>query len=171
MIRVLSCVWAVCAVLAGVMLGGCATYDVTVSLADSLKRPDGSLPPVQVDVIGIKESEKSQWQSYPVSKYFSGEDARRKDLSARGMKEMALGASRPSETLSKDDVLWKTWQKPEFIVVMANIPGYVGVPGGEDARRQILPTSRDFWGSSKINIHVESSRLSLDASTPMKTPK
>jgi hypothetical protein len=175
MTRSLSMLVVLCSVVMGVVLGGCKAgpgqYDLTVTLADSLKRPNGALPPVQVDVIGIKAADMAQWQGYSVSKYFSGDDARRKDAAARGMKEMALGPAKPSDTLSKGDQLWGKWQKAEMIVILANIPGYSGSTGGDDARRLILPTRTDFWKDSKININVESSLLSIDASTPRQTPK
>ncbi len=160
--------------LAVLALGGCGaagpgTYNVVVSMDEGLRNPTTKeMPSVEVDVVAVSEGRAQQWRSYQVGKYFSGNDAFRRDeqASARAMKftNDASGA----QTVAKSDGIWKNpWKGATSLFVLANVPGVRGDETG-DPRKLELPLLKDRWDGNTIEIIVQ--RSGVKNKTPIKPP-
>lgn len=160
--------------LAGLMVGCSGPrlghYDVVVT-PDSSLREGSTLPPVKVDVVGVKPADVSRWQSYSVDQYFSGSDSLRHDF-APFARQLSFDAnSDKPQTITKNDPIWDEWAKAGVmkVFVLANArtmqPG-----GGVDARKIEVPMTTDrFDDRTKIDIFIRKS--GVDVATPMKPVK
>ena len=155
----------------GLPPGSSKPFEVTVVLDDnSWSRAYGQLLPLlEVDLVGINESEKRTWKNYPVSRYFSPNDALR-----RGADRITLtfaSEDRQSKSLNRHDPVWEVWigrmfdnrtpgKDARWLFVIANIPGDAeDLPGDQDPRRLILPLKDTSWpwGTKQIEIVLKSS--------------
>lgn len=157
------------------LLGGCGAarlgrYDLVVT-PDSSLREGQTLPPVKVDIVGVKPADVTKWQAYSVDVYFSGSDSFRND-SAGAARQLSFDASADKpQTISSKDPIWESWDKSgvQKVFVLANArtmrPPQVGV----DARKAEIPMTTDRWDVSKIDIVIKAS--GVDVATPMKPVK
>jgi hypothetical protein len=152
--------------------GGCGgagmgKYNVTVVPGSSLRESPGGMPSVEVDLVGVSESEAARWKSYPINDYFSGRDQLRADADK---KTLAFTAGSPGpQTLSAKDPIWQTWKGKQAteLVILANLPGVSGK--GEDPRRLVLPLASNRWEGDTIEVEVQ--RSGIVPRTPMKPAK
>lgn len=156
--------------LAGLALTGCDSaprpvpHDAQVSLAENLRGQT-----IEVDIVGVNnEANLAEWQSYNVNDYFKAGDAKRADAPKYTMK-FSQGTAE-TVTLTKDNEIWKTWNKPAYLVIMANIPG-MSDQGGKptDPRRKVLPMFSNFWESRELQVSVQ--RSGVRVLTPEKPQK
>lgn len=161
-------------VLAMVGLGGCAgSYDVKVVLdQSSWQQAYGDvLPSLEVDLVGINESENPTWESYPVSKYFSPGDPLRRDADRYTVH--FTKDDRSPKTLESGHYVWEKWvsgstaKGAKWLYVIANIPGASPV-SGPDPRRTIVPLDTKSWpmGTKELEIVLKSSMVVC--TTPLK---
>ncbi len=163
---------AVWLTLGFLVLVGCSpAYHVVVSIDESSWRPQGqgTIPSLEVDLVGVNDSEKSAWDQHPISKYFSPNDRLRSDADRYTMtfKNDDLGP----KTLEKGHAIWKEWtaKGAQWLYVIVNLPGIEqDQPGDSDPRRRILPLDKDKWkwGTNTLEIEIQSSIIRCN--TPLK---
>ncbi len=156
--------------LAGLVLTGCDSapravpHSTDVTLDSTLQGQT-----VEVDIVGVNnDASLAEWQAYNVNDYFKAGDARRADARKRTMKFTQGSAGTVS--LSKDDAIWKDWNKPTHLIILANIPG-LSDQGGKpaDPRRKVLPMYSDFWEKQELQVTVR--RSGVEVVTPEKPKK
>jgi len=128
-------------------------YSVELEMSSSLV---GSS--IQVDVIPAKQSELSDWKSYPVEKYWQQSDSRRRDTEKLTWK----ADSDTSVVIDLKDPKWKEWRKKGilYLVLIADIPGQF--PAGEDdPRRKILSLDAGAWmkGTKSLSAEIQETRI------------
>lgn len=194
--RMLKAAWFVTGMMVATTAGGCAAaksilpsaskaFNVVVRIdSDSWSRAYGNtLPSLEVDLVGINESEKPTWENYPLGKYFSPDDPVRRDADRATL--TFTSGDRSDKTLNRKHDVWGKWvgkarvfgksipgKGAKWLFIIANIPG-VGddQPGGQDPRRVVLPLRRNAWpvGTKEIEIVVKSSMMVC--TTPLKAAK
>lgn len=141
-------------------------FDVSVSLdAKSWEKAYGPiLPSLEVDLVGINNSEKGNWENYSVNKYFSPGDSLRSD--ADRVTLTFTNEDRETKLLARKDPAWDRWigkllsrqkhKDAKWLFVIANIPGIAqDLPGSQDPRRLILPLALKAWPVTTKRIEVE----------------
>jgi len=97
---------------------------------------------VSVDVVGIKASEKEDFERYSVTKYWQPSDPLRRDANKRSFR---FGAGGKAEfTLPPTDPVWNDWIKKggvRYLVVIADLPGV----DDDRSRRKIIDLDRNNW--------------------------
>lgn len=153
------------------MLGGCTAgmgrYHVTVQPSEGLRDASGTMPSIEVDLVGVNESEAARWRSYPVSDYFSGRDQFRADADRH---TLAFTHANPGpQTLPRTHPIWQKWKDKQAmeLFILVNLPGTGDRQ--EDPRRLVLPLSRDRWKVDEIVIEVQ--RSGVVCRTPMQPAK
>lgn len=157
------------------VLTGCGSphlgrYDLVVT-PDASLREGQSLPPVKVDIVGVKPADVTKWQAYSVDVYFSGSDDFRNGFASSAKQLSFDAAADKPQTISAKDPIWDVWSKAGVLKVfaLANArtmrPPQVGV----DARKAEIPMTTDRWDVSKIDIVIRAS--GVDVTTPMRPVK
>jgi len=144
---------------------------INVSLDKSLGT-SGIVPSVEVDVIGVSESDLQSWTDKPVTEFFApGSDAR-SDLAKYGW-PFLLGQDQQSRTLQVDDQLWDSWNKRKimYLVLLSNYPRLdKGEAGEGDPRRRIIPLTCERWDKEKeLRILVRHDKLEVETPPLPKT--
>jgi hypothetical protein len=163
---------AIVGVCTALLLGGCTAgmgrYNTTVAPSEGLRDASGTMPSIEVDLVGVNESELARWRTYPVGDYFSGRDQFRADADRY---TMAFTDSNPGpQTLDRSNPIWQKWKDKQAVelFVLVNLPGVSG-ERAEDPRRLMLPLSSDRWAGDEITIEVQ--RSGVVCRTPMKPAK
>jgi hypothetical protein len=143
-------------------------HDVTVKLDPGLADPQGKMPSVQIDIVGVNEAERQRWVDKSVDEYWRSGDP------LRSTPDKAVMTFRPDElskTLAASDPLWSKWigKGATDMVIMGYIPGVIG-SGATDSRRLVLPMDRCKWADDQP-IQVLVGRNGLNLMTPLKPPK
>ena len=121
------------------------------------------MPSMEVDVVGVNESELDRWRHYSVTQYFSAEDLFRKDADRYTMTFTDSDAK--PKTLEPKDPVWKVWQEKsaQALVILAHLPGeHQDQPDQQDARRLIIPLADSGFSmkqASTITVVVKKSGL------------
>jgi len=158
------------------MMTGCTTTvrgwrgDLVVTPDASLRGSDGRMPPVEVDVVAINETDEGV-RAYPVDHWFSGEDKQR-SASSIYTKSLTFGpGNEGAVVISKNDPIWQKWEERGYkdLVVFATARTLKPSAAGVDGRRKVIPLTNDKWDASQINFEVKSS--GVECSTPMKIKK
>lgn len=148
--------------LAGGCGGGSVPNSMNISLSDSMR---ASGKTVDIDVVGVNESDLGQWQSYSVDRYFAGNDPLRTAAADRKKTLVFSRESNAPQKIEKTDAIWKRWRdSASALVVMAQIPGALP-SGGADARRQVLTLEKGRWKDKTFNIVVTEGGL-VNNTTP-----
>lgn len=166
---------AALAISAAGLLGGCSgphlgRYDLVIT-PDASLREGQALPPLKVDVVGVKPADVAKWQAYSVDVYFSGSDDFRNGFASSGRQlSFDSGADKP-QTISAKDPIWNSWDKAGVlkVFVLANARTMRPPQVGLDARKAEIPMTTDRWDVSKIDIVIRAS--GVDVVTPMKPVK
>lgn len=161
-IRIMGVALAAMALLAS----GCGSspratkLQVNMTLNEQLAQ-SGRVPSIEVDVIGLNESQLSTFRSVGLSEYFLS--TLRRDTNKKTY-YFASGNTEP-KTLSRTDDAWSEWiddQGAMYLAVLADIPGVTqDMPGEADPRRLILPLDRSRWSGTRVDIRVDRSGLTL----------
>ncbi len=168
----------------GLLPGSPKAYQVKVVLDHvSWRQAYGDvLPSLEVDLVGINESERPTWENYPVSKYFSPNDPLRRDADRTTV--TFTNNDRRDKIVKSNNPVWGKWVGKKFgssepgkgakwLFVIANIPGVGGsaMASAQDPRRVILPLKGSAWpmGTGGIEIVIKSSMAIC--TTPLKSQK
>ncbi len=124
-------------------------------------RLDASIAPaykgasIQVDFVGVNNSELAAWNAKPIDDYFAPGDVFR-DSADKKTLDFADG-SVSVQTLQSTDPVWQRWKSKgaSHVVVIADLPGYNIPMGGIDLRRQTIPLSAGSWERSPPVITVQ----------------
>lgn len=124
-------------------------------------RLDASIAPaykgasIQVDLVGVNNSELAAWNAKPIDDYFSPGDVFRSASSKRTL-DFADGKD-DVKSLAANDPIWQAWKSKgvSHVVVMADLPGYTIPMGGIDLRRQIIPLTGSSWDKSPPSITIQ----------------
>lgn len=151
-------------------------FTVTVSLSSDFAQ-GGSIPPTEVDLIGLPAAELSTAQNTSVSTYFQPLNPYRQSL-VQGKDRVTLvfrdGDSGPKTVelnrKGKDRDTWQHWYQRGVVdmVVLADLrgPGISDQPGDADFRRFTLTLDKARWkGRGNLNIVVQPARV-YSASQP-----
>jgi hypothetical protein len=120
---------------------------------------------VDLDIVGVNDSNIKTWSEYPISKYFEAGNEFRDDARRAGVLKTVVfranGSS--SEIIDKTDPIWAKWKEigAKQIVVIANLPGDIKDTAGEGPARKILLWD-NAWPSDGIKITVGKGALSVD---------
>lgn len=163
---------AIATIVLAFLAGGCAPgpFNVEVSLAEKdakLRDETGTLRSIEIDLVGVNESELERWKQMPISNFWKTDSPIR--LGSRRF-VMAFGQGRsPKQALLKADAIWKTWieeRGAKYLVVLAYLPSIQDQPGEADPRRIILPLERGkwewaAWGADTIPIQLGTGGITL----------
>ncbi len=149
------------AALAALSSAGCATMarlNIYVQLDAEQIKETGTIPTVEVNIIGVNEAELPQWQSYSVDQYWAADDKLRKGADKVVLK---FGETNKTRQLVRDDsAVWDTWEEKTamHLFILADIPGLAGggEGGGKDGRLLVLPLSPDAWSGDEVTITIKS---------------
>ena len=102
---------------------GCTySHNVNVYMSPELKTHYGYYPSLEVDLIGMNDSEKNWIESYDTDKYFEADNPLRKSLSPFTMKfsESDYGV----QYLSRGSKLWNKWKDKgaKELYIIVNLP-------------------------------------------------
>ena len=157
---------AIAALVSMVLLTGCGStpratnLQVNMTLNEQLAQ-SGRVPSIEVDVIGLNQSQLETFRTVSLSEYFLS--SLRRDTNKKTF-YFASGNTEP-KTLARTDGVWKEWidgQGAMYLAVLADIPGVTqDLPGEADPRRLILPLDRSRWSGTRVDIRVDGSGLTL----------
>jgi len=140
---------AVVLVLAALFLVGCGTTQPTPWNVSITKTTPAS---IEVDLIGVTESEKPYWEGYNIDKYWTDGDLRRKN--AKPLSQDFQSGKR--WVVSVDDTKWQEWinRGATSLLVIANLPGHFDA-GPADPRRIFLPLEKAAWKAKNLTLEIE----------------
>jgi hypothetical protein len=163
--------------VAASVLGGCGgpkmgIYNLVVKPDSSLKdQGSGKLPPLEVDLVGVKESDAAMWSEYKVDSYFSGNDALRAGAKEYTKSLTFSAGNEATIEINKKDPIWQVWKKRGVtrLFVLASSKNLRSPSGSPELRRKELPLTTDRWRTERIEIIIKSS--GIDCPTPMEPLK
>ena len=149
-------------VLAILSLTGCATGPSAWNLKITQITP-GS---IQVDIVGITETEKPKWEAYNMDNYWNNEDDPRR-MNALKLTHF-LELNKPW-VISKDDPIWQKWlaRGDTQLAIVANLPGnFPAGPG--DPRLNFYSLDTASWKAKKQTLVFEVQDTIVNPVTPQK---
>lgn len=154
------------AAAAALMSAGCASMarlEVVVQLDVEQIKETGTVPTVEVNLVGINDSELPQWQGYSVDQYWAADDRLR-----RGADKFVLRFGETTnirQVLRRDGAVWDTWAEKTalHLFVIADIPGVTGKPGN-DGRLLVLPLAPEAWSGNRVTITVKAGGMTCTPS-------
>lgn len=157
--------------LAAVLLAGCASMarlDMTVQLDSKEIESTGTVPTIEVNLVGVNEAELPQWRDYSMDSFWSADDNLRGGADKFVMKFSETTALK--QVLSRDDPIWDVWKKKtaKKLFVIADIPGYAGAKGSADGRLMVLPLEPKAWSGKEVTVTVKRGGLTCLPSPKMK---
>lgn len=143
-----------------ILAGGCASpraisYDIKISLAESLADSTRILPSVEVHLLALDPVAGHRFQTFPMSDYWNPN--RKKDDFVKRIMHFGQNKENP-QTLSRRDSIWDRWldSGAEHLFVLADLPGlYDDKEDVKDPRRLILPLDPKRWQHSAIQVVIE----------------
>ena len=136
------------------LVSGCGTKPIRPDLSAQVA-PVFAGASIQVDLIGVNNSELNVWKAVDIDDYFSAGNRIRQGASR---KTLTFGGGLPeSQTLSANDPIWNEWKSKQvsFVIVLADLPGYASREVGVDLRRQVIPLDSGFWDGVPENISIQ----------------
>lgn len=130
-------------------------YDVEVALAPALR---GSS--LDVDLVGVGDVNRSQWEGKDLREYFSGRDPFRQSQ-ADMRHTMRFSPQSPEKmTLPRTAPIWDTWRRVGYdeLYILADVPGR--------PQKLVLPMQTNRWDGRLIRVEVREG--SVTPLTPMK---
>lgn len=151
---------------------GCAChgtnqFNVTVAMDDSV-RQQGVVPRVEIDLVGVNNSDASTWSEKSMTDYFTPGDALRNSADHYIMR---LDESSLSQTLKITDPKWDDWKREGAVslYILSSYPRAADASGEADPRRRIIPLDCSRWDNvTDIKVLLKSGGLSVQ--TPPKPP-
>ncbi len=156
------------AVLAGCQ--GMGRFDVVVTLErEGFRRTAGTLPSIEVNIVGVNDAELREWAGRPLSQYWMPDDPQRVTAVRKGYAYvMTFGEEQPTrQVLYRRHRVWSDWEAKASrqLFILSNFPRVVEDKEGDaDVRRKILPLDKlrwrgYFWGKRVIWIEITPSGL------------
>jgi len=152
---------------------GRTKMNISVDIDDAYRKELGTRK-IVVDIVGIGPSDHQRMESYSMTKYWEDKESIRSTLP---IATLTLDPKVPGPTvLTADNPKWDIWlagandKNPPFIYVLAQLPGTWDASkdkkGGEDQRRQLLPTGTCNWPDSAgkpptVKLVVNSDRITI----------
>jgi hypothetical protein len=111
---------------------------------------------IEVDVIGIREEEKPEWEGYSIDKYWTPGDQKRADAD-KWTRSLEMGKY---ETLDSKDLRWKNWlgRGVNHLLIIARLPGS-HPPGLADPRRKIISLDKRRWKGKTLEFQVRATEI------------
>jgi len=148
---------------------GIGKYNVRLGVNPALQSQS-----VQVDVIGVNDTNYAMWEQYSMGQYWSPGDKLR--VGSEGAKvTFYFGLNREAvQTLPISAEKWKQWKSQgcRHLFVLADLGAVSDAPGEADPRRLILPLETHRWRgrpSNPIRIQIRESGIACE--TPPKPEK
>ena len=145
-------------------------YTYTVTLDEALRdKNSGIMPSIEVDFVGVNESERSRWISLNIDDYFSPGNVVRANCNNYTM-AFTNEKSQPQQLSASNDI-WQTWSgsSSEEMFILASIP-VSGDVFSDDPRRLILPLDQARWTGGVIALEIKPSGVvRLTPMRPVKT--
>jgi hypothetical protein len=143
---------------------GCSTAPRPWNLSITKTTPAS----IQVDLIGITESEKPKWEGYSMDLYWSERDLRR--INAKPLTQtLTMGKA---WTISENDPKWQDWlnRGATELVIIANLPGKFP-PGAADPRLNFFPLGKTAWKAKDHTLVFEVQDTMVIPLTPQTSEK
>lgn len=122
---------------------------------------------IEVDLIGVRDSEKPIWDGYNLDKYWSDGDLRRKD--AKPLTQI-LKVGQPW-VVSMNDSKWQEWlnRGATDLLVVANLPGHFDA-GPADPRHCYLSLNKYAWPpkTNTLEIVIQDTMISVQTPQALK---
>jgi hypothetical protein len=166
-------VWVLGLMAVAALAQGCgsrpemAERNVVVSLDDTLARSTA----VEVNLIGVNDSEFPRYANRPVDDYWRDVAG---DRAPRDRAVMKFSGAERSKTLNRNNEVWQQWKAKGAmrLVAIAFIPGLSGSGEGErDPRRIILPLDKNRWKDVNQEIRIIASQSGLTSPTQPEPEK
>ena len=142
------------------------TYRVTL---DEALRDNGMYPSIEVDFVGVNETESDRWLGQNIDDYFTPGNLQRANADRHTMPFTDDQSS--AQTLSAGDGNWNSWSGAgaKKMVILASIP-LSSSQFAVDPRRLVLPLNKARWGSGMtIELLIKPSGIVLmTAMRPVK---
>lgn len=131
---------------------GCKTratmgrYTYRVTLDSALRDPTTNMmPSIEVDFVGVNESESDRWIGQNIDDYFTPGNLQRANADRHTMPFTNDKSS--AQTLSNRSNIWERWQRSGAtnMVILASIP-LSSSQFAVDPRRLVLPLDQARWG-------------------------
>jgi len=118
---------------------------------------------IQVDLIGVPESDKPSWEGYDMTKYWSDGDLRRSEAD-KLTQTMQMGHP---WIISLDDPKWNEWldRGASELMIIANLPGTLP-SGSADPRRLFIPLDKHAWKAKNGTLEFEVQDTIIQVLTP-----
>jgi hypothetical protein len=147
---------ALTAVLAAVSLlaVGCGILGKSKPAAWTVSITKKTQASIEIDVIGVTESEKPSWAGYNIDKYWAPGDPRRKGADKDKLTQTL--EFEKAWRIEKKDSKWSHWfdRGATELLIIANLPGKFE-PGPTDPRRMFLPLNKKSWDAKKSTLEIE----------------
>ena len=154
--------WMMAGVLAAVLLAGCGTpgpkpWNLSINKTTSAS--------IQVDLIGVTETERPYWEGYNLDQYWTDGDLRRKN--AQPLTQI-LKLGQPW-VVPTTDPKWKEWlgRGDTQLLIIANLPGHFDA-GPADPRRLFVPLKPVWKPETKDTLEIEVQDTLIKVNTPQK---
>lgn len=143
-------------------LAGCSTGPSAWNIKITQVTP-GS---IQVDLVGISQSEKPKWEAYNMNDYWNNEnDPRRRDA----LKLTQFLQLNKPWIVSRDNPIWQKWfsHGDTELALIANLPGNFPTGPG-DPRLNFIPLDAGSWKAKKHTLVFEVQDTIVNPITPEK---
>lgn len=145
-------------------------YTYRVTLDSALRNSNTKMmPSIEVDFVGVNESESARWTGQNIDDYFTPGNSLRMNADRHTM-PFTNDRSAP-KTLSSGDANWNSWQGAgaKHMIILASIP-LASSQFAVDPRRLVLPLDQARWGRGMtIELLIKPSGIVLmTAMRPLK---
>jgi hypothetical protein len=125
---------------------------------------------IEVDLIGVNQFEKPEWEGYDIDSYWKPGDSRRANADKL---TMSLDKGQPW-TIARDNPQWRAWldHGATDLLLMAHLPGRPGrdFPAGtSDPRRKFIALDKHAWEGDTLQIEIQDTLVRM--LTPQKPRK
>lgn len=144
-------------------------YTYRVALDEALRDTNtGVMPSIEVDLVGVNETERSRWESVDIDDYFAPGNVLRANADRFTMAFTNENAQ--PQLLPGDHAIWEKWKRAGAVnmFILASVP-ISSDQFAIDPRRLVLPLDQARWTSSLIDILVKPSGVVCQ--TPMRPLK
>jgi hypothetical protein len=166
----------------GWLLTGCGTPKAGKATTWNLEIAANTAQSVRLDVVGINELDKPDWQALAVDEYWNPDNAIRKNAQrlsfevvdgkinlaeAKGVVDKNLtGLGTSKIQISRLHSIWKQWmgRRDVGVVVIGYFPG--GSSDRPDPRKRILPLYSKYWETKNKVLRVELQDSRIQVLTP-----